>query len=72
MSEVTNELMFELLKSIDRRLGQLSQGFSEVKSEIDSIRGHLIATEIDVKNTYGVLSRRGDRLERIERRLEGA
>lgn len=72
MPEVTNELMFELMKRIDYRLGELSQGFSEVKSEIDSIRGHLIATESDVKNIYGVLSRRDGRLERIERRLEGA
>jgi hypothetical protein len=72
MPEVTNELMFELLKRIDHQLGELSQDFSEVKAQLGSIRGHLIATHSDVKNIYGVLARRDERLECIERRLEGA
>lgn len=42
----------------------------EVKSELGSIHGHLIATESDVKNIYGVLARQDDRLEHIERRLD--
>ena len=43
-----------------------------MKAQLGSIRGHLIATHSDVKNIYGVLARRDERLERIERRLEGS
>ncbi|AEH89215.1 hypothetical protein [Mesorhizobium opportunistum] len=56
MPEVTNELMYELLKRLDHRVGEL----------------HLIATESDMKNIYGVLARRDARLERIEFRLKDA
>lgn len=72
MPEVTNELMYELLTRLDHRLGELCQDFSDVKSELSSIRGHLIATESDMKNIYGVLARRDARLERIEFRLKDA
>lgn len=70
MAEITNELMLELLRSIDQQIGELSQDFSEMTSELGSIRGHLIATEADLKNICGVLTRQDASLERIERRLD--
>ncbi|TIV80447.1 MAG: hypothetical protein E5V93_08555 [Mesorhizobium sp.] len=72
MPEVTNELMYELLKQVDQQLGELSQDFSEVRSELGPIRGHMIATEHDLKNIHCILARRVDRLDRIERFLDGA
>lgn len=70
MAEVTNELMYEVLKSIQSRLDRIEAGIGEVKSELVSVRGHMIAIQSDVHNIYGVLARHDERLDRIERRLD--
>ncbi len=70
MTEVSNELMYEVLKSIQSRMDRMDLTMSEVKAELGSIRGHLIATEGDVRNIYSVTARIDERLDRIERRLE--
>lgn len=70
MAEVTNELMFELMKRIQHDMAETRRDVSEVKTEINVIRGHLVAMQSDLNNIYVVLARHDDRLERIERRLE--
>ncbi|MDX8464738.1 hypothetical protein RFM26_03455 [Mesorhizobium sp. VK23B] len=70
MAEVTKELIYEFLQRVDQQICELSQGFSEVRSELSSIGGHMIATEDDLKNICGVLNRQDASLERIERRLD--
>ncbi|RWK44934.1 MAG: hypothetical protein EOR45_38760, partial [Mesorhizobium sp.] len=70
MAEIDGSLIFEVLKSIQSRLDRMDLTLGEVKSKLGSIRGHLIATEGDVKNIYGVLARQDERLEHIERRLD--
>ncbi|MER8638547.1 hypothetical protein [Mesorhizobium sp. M1365] len=72
MTEIDGSLIFEVLKSIQSRLDRMDLTLGEVKFELGSIRGHLIATEGDVKNIYGVLARQDDRLGHSERRLERA
>ncbi|TIQ36955.1 MAG: hypothetical protein E5X48_08280 [Mesorhizobium sp.] len=70
MAEVTNKLIYKLLKRVNRQIGELSRDFSEVKSELASIGGHIIATGDDLKNICGVLNRQDASLERIEQRLD--
>lgn len=70
MAEVTNELMFEVLKSIQGRLDKLDAGVSEIRQEIVSVRLTQLGMQNDIHNIYGVLARQDDRLDRIERRLE--
>ena len=70
MAEIDGRLIFDVLESIQSRLDRMDLTLGEVKSELGSIRGPLIATESDVKNIYGVLARQDDRLEHIERRLD--
>ncbi|MBZ9671045.1 hypothetical protein [Mesorhizobium sp. ES1-3] len=70
MPEVTNELMFELLKRVHHEIGELRQDVSETKRELSVMRGHMVATQSDIHNIYGILARQDDRLERIERRLD--
>lgn len=70
MGDVTNELLYEVLKSMPGRLDKLEAGQSEIRQELVSIRGHMIAIQQDTHNIYGMLGRHDDRLERIERRLE--
>ena len=70
MSEVTNDLMFELVKRVHHEIGELRQDVSETKRELNVMRGHIVATQSDIHNIYGILARQDDRLERIDRRLD--
>lgn len=70
MAEATNELMYELLKRVHHEIGELRQDVSETKRELNVMRGHMVATQSDIHNIYGILARQDDRLERIEHRLD--
>ena len=70
MAEVTNELMYELMKEFHQRFDKLDFRLTEVKSEIQSLRGTLVSVQHDIHNIYGILGRHDDRFDRIERRLE--
>lgn len=62
--------MFELLKRVHHEIGELRQDVSETKRELNVMRGHMAATQSDIHNIYGILARRDERLERIDRRLD--
>ena len=70
MPEVTNELMYELLKKIHSRMDRLENGLGEVKHEIVAIRLQALSTQTDINNIYAITGRIDQRLERIEQRLE--
>ena len=70
MAEVTNELLYEVLKQIQTRIGNLEDGQREIKSELQALRGHIVAMQQDISNLYAVQAKLELRLERIERRLE--
>ncbi len=70
MAEVTNDLMYELLKSIHQRMDRLESGMGEVKQELVSVRLSVMGIQNDTHNIYGILARHEERLARIESRLE--
>lgn len=70
MTEVTNELMYELLKRMQADLTDVKDGVRELKLEVNAMRGTLVSVHQDIHNIYGILSGQSDRLARIERRLE--
>lgn len=70
MAEVTNELMYELMRRMHHEMSEMRQDIGEIKTELNVIRGHLVAVQTDVNNIYGILARHDQRLDRIERRLE--
>ena len=70
MAEVTNELIYEVLKSMQARLGNLEDGVREIRSELRALRGHMLAMQTDVSNLYDGQAKIELRLERIERRLD--
>ena len=69
MADVTNELMFEVLKQMQERLGNIDHKLDEVKSELQAIRGHALATQQDTANIYRALANHETRFDRIEKRL---
>ncbi|WBU28993.1 hypothetical protein OOZ54_20370 [Rhodopseudomonas palustris] len=70
MAEVSNELIFEVLKQVQQRLDKVDHKVDELKSEMNAMRGYLISVQQDVQNVYAILGRYDGRLEHIERRLE--
>lgn len=70
MADVSNELIFEVLKQVQQRLDKVDPKVDELKSEMNAMRGYLISMQQDVHNVYGILGRYDGRLEHIERRLE--
>ena len=73
--KVTNELIYEVLKSMQSRMSNVEDGLRDIKGELVGIRGHMIATQTDIQNIYGqnIYGRLGSieaRVERIERRLD--
>ena len=70
MADVTNEVMYELLKRFQQRFDKLDLSIGELKSEMQSMRGTLVSVQQDIHNIYGVLGRHETRLDRIENRLE--
>jgi hypothetical protein len=70
MAEVTNELMYELLRRMQADIAGTREGLTEVRQEIVSIRLQQLGIQNDVHNIYAMLVRSDQRLERIERRLE--
>jgi hypothetical protein len=70
MVEVTNELMYEVLKQMQGDIAALKEGQREHNSALNAIRIHMVAMHQDVQNIYAILGRYETRLDRIERRLE--
>ncbi|WP_029618274.1 hypothetical protein [Pseudorhizobium marinum] len=70
MAEVTNELMYELLKKLNARFDRVDASLAELRAETNSLRGTMIAIQQDIHNIYTSLSRHELRLDRIENRLE--
>jgi hypothetical protein len=77
MAEVTNELIYEVLKLMQERIGRLDGKIAsvhgelrDIKSELQAIRGHMLATQQDITSIYGRLGQHGDQLDRINRRLD--
>ncbi len=70
MAEVTNELIYEILKQIQSDLAGLKDGQREHSAALSAIRAHNGALQQDVSNIYSILVRLDGRVDRIERRLE--
>lgn len=63
VTDVTNELMFELLK-------KMQSDMSAVRFDLQEIKRRITATEEAMAGVNRRLDRQDERLDRIERRLE--
>ena len=70
MADVTNDLLHEVLKQVQARLGNIEDGQREIKSELQALRGPRLPVQQDVSNVYAIQAKLELRLERIERRLD--
>lgn len=77
MAEVTPELMFEVLKSMQTRLAQVDGKIDELKQEMQAsrasqngIRQEITGVYQEILRVHATLVRHEGRLDRIERRFE--
>lgn len=77
MADVTLELMFEVLKSLQARLAQVDGKIDELKQEIQAsrtsqngIRQEITSVFQEISGIHATLVRHEGCLDRIERRLE--
>jgi septal ring factor EnvC (AmiA/AmiB activator) len=77
MADVTPELMFEVLKSVQARLAQVDGKIDELKQEMQASRTSLngIRQEItgvfkEILRVHAILFQQEGRLDRIEHRLK--
>jgi len=70
MADVTNELIYEVLKKIQDRLGGLEEGQRSIREELTALRGHQLAMQRDVYNIHERIDVIDKKIDRIERRLE--
>jgi septal ring factor EnvC (AmiA/AmiB activator) len=77
MANVTPEVMFEVLKSVQTRLAQVDGKIDELKQEMQAsrtsqngIRQEITGVFQEILGVHATLVRHEGRLDRIERRLE--
>ena len=70
MAEVTNELIYEILKKIQDDTASVRSDVKEIRGELQSIRIHLHAVENDTNNLYALYGKLDQRLDRTERRID--
>jgi DNA repair ATPase RecN len=77
MAEVTNELIYEILKSIQQRLNNMEHKLGEVDGRLhtltirmDGMRTELGAAHTGIENSYQTLGHSDARLMRIVKRLD--
>jgi septal ring factor EnvC (AmiA/AmiB activator) len=70
MAEVTNELMFEVLKQVQSDVAGIKDTLRETNASLNAVRIHMVGLQQDISNIYTALTRHDARLDRIERRLD--
>ena len=70
MTEVTNELLLEVLKKVQEQGARGSEDLRRIREELSAVRGHMVALQQDIHNIYHTMLEQGACLDRVERRLE--
>ncbi len=70
MAEVSSELIYEILKSVQNRTTNIELVLIEHAKELQALRGHSDSAQTDMTNIYGVLQCIDSRLDRIGKRLD--
>ncbi len=70
MTEVTNDLIYEILKGLQADSAATRTEIREIKGELNAMRGHLLPIQQDIHLIYGALEELTQPLDRVEQRLE--
>ena len=67
---MAENLVLEHLRAIRATLEKVERDLGDVRHRVGSIERHLAILQSDIANVHLRLDHQGDRLDRIERRLE--
>jgi hypothetical protein len=70
MAELTQELLFEVLRKIQAEIATFKEGQRDVRQEIIGLRNYMHVMQGDINSMRGTMGQVLDRLDRIENRLE--
>jgi hypothetical protein len=70
MAEITNELMYELLKRVHAEMANMREDNRGLRQDFISLRNHMHVMQGDLNNLHGTMAQVLVRLDRIEDRLE--
>ena len=70
MAEISNDLLYEVMKAIQAKLAGVDGKIDELKQEMQASRTHLIGVQQEISGIHATLVRHETRRDRIERRLE--
>ena len=70
MAEISAELVYEVLKSLQTRIVGIDGKIDELKQDLQAMRTHIIGVQQEISGIHSTLIRHEQRLDRIERRLE--
>jgi len=70
MSDANNELIYEILKKLQRDMTALRTDVRDIKAELNAIRGHHVAFQQDIRTIYVAIEEIKDRLDRVQARLD--
>jgi DNA repair ATPase RecN len=77
MADVSNDLIYEVLKQVQQRLANIEHKLGEVDGRlhmltqrIDGVRTEVGAAHTGIENIYQTLGHTDGRLSRIEKRLD--
>lgn len=61
MTDVTNELIYKVSKSLQQGQADLKAGQQELKAELQAIRGDMVAFQTDINNRIWISGLNGSR-----------
>lgn len=70
MTDVTNELMYELLKRVHGEMSSMREDNRGLRQDFISLRNHMHVMQGDLNNLHTTMAQVLVRLDRIENRLE--
>lgn len=70
MADVTNELIYEVVKGVQSGLGGLETGRRDIKEELIAARLHQNASQGELNASLSRMGGLESRLDRIEKRLD--
>lgn len=70
MNAATGSLVLDHLRAVRADMGAVRDDVRDLRQRVSSMERHLADIRSDVANIRGRLDAHGDRLKRIERRLE--
>jgi hypothetical protein len=70
MAEITNESIYEVLKSVQRGQSNMLDVVAEIRNELQAMQTHSLAVQTDIKNDYATMATIEVRLDRIEKSFD--